>query len=70
MFLRAALVRVKGEMAGYLSDSIGIVDYKDGEDTKHIFFHVDGEKLPDFLHLCFFFNCVLSLQMWSCSRRR
>jgi len=41
VFLRAALVRVKGELAGYLNDTIGIVDYKDGEDTKHIFFHVD-----------------------------
>jgi len=41
VFLRAALVRVKGELAGYLSENIGIVDYKDGEDTKHIFFHVD-----------------------------
>jgi len=45
VFLRAALVRVKGEMAGYLSDTIGIVDYKDGEDTKHIFFHVDDVVL-------------------------
>merc|ERR1711971_685645 len=28
VFLRAALVRVKGELAGYLNENIGIVDYK------------------------------------------
>jgi len=46
VFLRAALVRVKGELAGYLSENIGIVDYKDEkDDTHHIFFHVDDVKL-------------------------
>jgi len=46
VFLRAALVRVKGELAGYLNENIGIVDYKDEkDDTKHIFFHVDDVKL-------------------------
>lgn len=46
VFLRAALVRVKGELAGYLSENIGVVDYKDeNDDTKHIFFHVDDVKL-------------------------
>jgi len=46
VFLRCALVRVKGELAGYISDEIGIVDYKDEkDDTKHIFFHVDDVVL-------------------------
>lgn len=46
VFLRAALVRVKGELAGYLNENIGIVDYKDEKDeTHHIFFHVDDVKL-------------------------
>merc|ERR1711971_561138 len=46
VFLRAALVRVKGELSGYLNENIGIVDYKDEkDDTKHIFFHVDDVKL-------------------------
>merc|ERR1711977_123929 len=46
VFLRAALVRVKGELAGYLNENIGIVDYKDEkDDTKHIFLHVDDVKL-------------------------
>merc|ERR1712112_608392 len=46
VFLRAALVRVKGELSGYLNENIGIVDYKDEkDDTHHIFFHVDDVKL-------------------------
>merc|ERR1712241_1201294 len=41
-----ALVRVKGELSGYLNENIGIVDYKDEkDDTHHIFFHVDDVKL-------------------------
>lgn len=45
VFLRAALVRVKGELSGYLSDNIGIIDYDDGDKKHHVFFHVDDVKL-------------------------
>jgi len=46
VFLRAALVRVKGELSGYLTDNIGIVDYEDENYKKHhVFFHVDDVKL-------------------------
>ena len=45
VFLRAALVRVKGELAGYLNDNIGIVDYDDGDKKHHIFFHIEDVKL-------------------------
>ena len=42
VFLRAALVRVKGEVAGYLSDNMGIIEHKDEKDKKiNIFFHTD-----------------------------
>merc|ERR1712029_633528 len=46
VFLRAALVRVKGEIAGYLSDNMGIVEHKDENDKKiNIFFHTDDVKI-------------------------
>jgi hypothetical protein len=45
VFLRAALVRVKGEISGYLNDNIGIVDYDDGDKKHHVFFHVEDVKL-------------------------
>jgi len=46
VFLRAALVRVKGEVAGYLSDNMGIVEHKDENDKKiNIFFHTDDVKI-------------------------
>ena len=42
VFLRAALVRVKGEVAGYLNDNMGIIEHKDENDKKiNIFFHTD-----------------------------
>jgi len=42
VFLRAALVRVKGEVAGYLTDNMGIIEHKDENDKKiNIFFHTD-----------------------------
>lgn len=34
VFLRAALVRVKGEVSGYLNDNIGIVEYEDEDEKK------------------------------------
>jgi len=46
VFLRAALVRVKCEVAGYLSDNLGIVEHKDENDKKiNIFFHTDDVKV-------------------------
>jgi len=46
VFLRAALVRVKGEIAGYLNDNMGIVEYKDENDKKiNIFFHTDDVRV-------------------------
>jgi len=46
VFLRAALVRVKAEVAGYLSDHIGILEYIDEDDKKiNIFFHTDDVKV-------------------------
>ena len=45
-FLRAALVRVKCEIAGYLSDNMGIAEHKDENDKKiNIFFHTDDVKV-------------------------
>ena len=42
VFLRAALVRVKGEVAGYLTDNMGIIVHKDENDKEiNIFFHTD-----------------------------
>jgi len=46
VFLRAALVRVKCEIAGYLSDNMGIAEHKDENDKKiNIFFHTDDVKI-------------------------
>jgi len=46
VFLRAALVRVKAEVAGYLSDNMGIAEHKDENDKKiNIFFHTDDVKV-------------------------
>jgi len=46
VFLRSALVRVKGEVAGYLTDNMGIVEHKDENDKKiNIFFHTDDVKV-------------------------
>jgi len=42
VFLRAALVRVKGEVAGYLTDNMGIIEHKDEKEKKiNIFFHIE-----------------------------
>ena len=46
VFLRAALVRVKGEISGYLNDSMGIIEYKDEKDKKiNILFHTEDVKI-------------------------
>lgn len=46
VFLRAALVRVKCEIAGYLSENMGIAEYKDENEKKiNIFFHTDDVKV-------------------------
>jgi len=46
VFLRAAYVRVKGEVTGYLNDKLGIIEYKDDNDKKiQIFFHIDDVKV-------------------------
>jgi hypothetical protein len=46
VFLRAALVRVKGEVCGYLSDTIGIAEYEDEDGKKlKVCFHVEDVKL-------------------------
>ena len=46
VFLRAALVRVKGEVAGYLTETTGIIEYTDEEDKKiNIVFHSDDVKI-------------------------
>merc|ERR1711935_137232 len=46
VFLRSALVRVKAEVAGYLSDNMGICEHKDENDKKiNIFFHTDDVKV-------------------------
>jgi len=46
VFLRAAFVRVKGEVAGYLNDRMGIIEYKDDKGKKtNIFFHVDDCRI-------------------------
>jgi len=46
VFLRAAFVRVKGEIAGYLNDHMGIIEYKDDNDKKiNIFFHTEDVKI-------------------------
>ena len=46
VFLSAALVRAKCEVAGYLSDSLGVMEHKTFEGTKvNIFFHVEDVKI-------------------------
>jgi len=46
VFLRAALVRVKGEISGYLNDKIGICEYEDEDGKKNkVFFHTEDVKL-------------------------
>ncbi|XP_023321034.1 uncharacterized protein LOC111695821 [Eurytemora carolleeae] len=46
VFLRAAFVRVKGEVAGYLNENMGIIEYKDEKDKKiNIFFHTDDVRI-------------------------
>ena len=46
VFLRAALVRVKCEVAGYLSDTLGVMEHKMEDDHKvNIFFHVEDVKV-------------------------
>ena len=43
VFLRAALVRVKGEVAGYLTENTGIIEYIDEDGKKiNIVFHSDN----------------------------
>ena len=46
VFLRAALVRVKGEVAGYLTETTGIIEHTDEEGRKiNIVFHSDDVKI-------------------------
>lgn len=46
VFLRAALVRVKGEISGYLNDTMGIIEYKDEKEKKiNILFHTEDVKI-------------------------
>jgi len=46
VFTRASLVRVLGEVAGYLSDEFGILEYKDENNSKlNILFHTDDVKI-------------------------
>lgn len=46
VFLRAAFVRVKGEVSGYLNENMGIIEYKDEKDKKiNIFFHTDDVRI-------------------------
>lgn len=43
---RAAFVRVKGEVAGYLNDHMGIIEYTDDKEKKiNIFFHTEDVKV-------------------------
>jgi len=46
VFMRISLVRVKAEVAGYLTDELGILEYKDEKDAKfNILFHSDDVKI-------------------------
>jgi len=46
VFMRVSLVRVKAEVAGYLTDELGILEYKDEKDAKfNILFHSDDVKI-------------------------
>jgi len=46
VFMRVSLVRVLAEVAGYLTDDLGILEYKDEERGKfNILFHTDNVKI-------------------------
>jgi len=46
VFMRVSLVRIKAEVAGYLTDELGILEYEDDKDVKHnILFHADDVKI-------------------------
>lgn len=46
VFLRAALVRVKGEVAGYLTENTGIIEHTESDGKKiNIVFHSDDVKI-------------------------
>jgi len=46
VFMRVSLVRVLAEVAGYLTDELGILEYKDEKDVKYnILFHSDDVKI-------------------------
>jgi len=46
VFIRLSLMRVKAEVAGYLSDNLGIIEYTDENKDKHnILFHADNVKI-------------------------
>ena len=46
VFMRVSLVRIKAEVAGYLTDELGILEYKDDKDVTHnILFHADDVKI-------------------------
>jgi len=46
VFIRLSLMRVKAEVAGYLTDNLGIIEYTDENNEKHnILFHADNVKI-------------------------
>jgi len=46
VFMRVSLVRVRAEVAGYLTDELGILEYKDEKDAKYnILFHSNDVKI-------------------------
>jgi len=46
VFMRVSLVRVLAEVAGYLTDELGILEYKDDKDIRYnILFHADDVKV-------------------------
>jgi len=46
VFMRVSLVRVLAEVAGYLTDELGILEYKDDKDVRYnILFHADDVKI-------------------------
>jgi len=46
VFIRVSLMRVQAEVAGYLTDSIGILEYVDDHKDKHnILFHADDVRI-------------------------
>jgi hypothetical protein len=46
VFMRVSLVRVLAEVAGYLTDDLGILEFKDEERGKfNILFHTDNVKI-------------------------